>query len=266
MQQPPRPPQPDGQPAGPGRPGRPARGRSGPTRTFGAPAASLTALMALLTVVTGLVEAASLLALGTVFTGMQTGNVLFLAFGTLGEGGLSVVGPATSLGAFVLGALAAARLERRLEAERHRWFVIALLIEAVLVAGAAVTAWDLPPVRSSPTGRHLATIALLAATMGMRNVTAMRVSVPDMPTTLATRAMTAFVAGSALGHDPAFGHARGATARRAGSVVAMFAGGLAGALCIHRGWPLQSLLLTAAALSLLAALARVPQPRLATTR
>ncbi|MFG2295878.1 YoaK family protein [Streptomyces sp. NPDC048603] len=258
--QPPQPPQPDEQPA------RPPAGQPGPARTFGRPLTALAALMAVLTVVTGLVEAASLLALGTVFTGMQTGNVLFLAFGTLGAGGLSVVGPATSLGAFAVGALAGARLERQLEAHRQRWFVIALLIEAALMSVAAVIAWDLEPVRSSPTGRHLATIALLAATMGMRNVTAMRVSVPDMPTTLVTRAMTAFVGGSPLGHDPAFGHVRGATARRAGSVVAMFAGGLAGAAYLRLGWPLQALLLTAAALVLLAALVRVPQPRLTTTR
>ena len=57
----------------------------------------LAPLMAALTLATGLLEAASLLALGPVFTAMQTGNVLFLAFGSVGEGGLSVVAPATSL-------------------------------------------------------------------------------------------------------------------------------------------------------------------------
>ncbi|QES52778.1 DUF1275 domain-containing protein [Streptomyces venezuelae] len=216
--------------------------------------------MAVLTLATGMLEAASLLALGPVFTAMQTGNVLFFAFGTVGAGGLSTVAPATSLVAFVVGAVAGARVEWRLEEQRFRWFLIALLWEAGMVAVAAVTAWGLEPVRSAPSGRHLATIAVLSAAMGVRNVTAMRVSVPDMPTTLVTRAMTAFVGGSLLGHDPAFGHTRGATARRAGSVVAMFAGGLVGAACLHHGVPVHILLLGAAGLALLTGLAYLPFP------
>ncbi|MBT2481565.1 DUF1275 domain-containing protein [Streptomyces sp. ISL-94] len=49
---------------------------------------SLTGLMITLTAVTGLIEAVSLLALGPVFTAIQTGNVLFLAFGLAREGNL----------------------------------------------------------------------------------------------------------------------------------------------------------------------------------
>ncbi|RSS78995.1 DUF1275 family protein, partial [Streptomyces sp. WAC06614] len=42
--------------------------------------------MVVLTGVTGLVEAVSLLALGPVFNAMQTGNLLFLSFGVVGAG------------------------------------------------------------------------------------------------------------------------------------------------------------------------------------
>ncbi|MFJ7153976.1 YoaK family protein [Streptomyces sp. NPDC101118] len=227
------------------------------------PTAGLAPLLALLTVATGIVEAASLLGFGPVFTGMQTGNVLFLAFGTIGEGGLSVVAPATSLGAFVLGAVLAARVEWRLEAHRLRWLIIAMLTEAVLVTAAAAVAWDLEPVRSAPSGRHLAAIAVLSAAMGLRNVTAMRVAVPGMPTTLVTRAMTGFLSGSLIGRDPSFGTAR-ATARRALSVASMFAGGLAGAAFVRAGFPLHVPLLAAAALALLAGLAGLRVPRVYT--
>ena len=119
----------------------------GPTdRTTRRPLAAPTVLMGVLTLATGLIEAASLLALGTVFTACQTGNILFLAFGTVGEGGLSVVAPAASLGAFSVGAVAGARLEWALERRGRRWFVPALLVEAALVTGAALLAWDLEPV------------------------------------------------------------------------------------------------------------------------
>ncbi|MER5928768.1 YoaK family protein [Streptomyces sp. NPDC002054] len=227
----------------------------------GKPVGALAVLMAVLTLATGMLEAASLLALGPVFTAVQTGNTLFLAFGTVGAAGLSVVAPATSLAAFLVGAVAGARVEWRLQEQRFRWFVFALLMEAGMVAVAAVISWGLEPVRSAPSGRHLATVAVLSAAMGLRNVTAMRVSVPDMPTTVVTRAITAFVGGSLLGHDPAFGHTRGATARRAGSVVAMFVGGLIGAACLHHGVPVHILLLTAAGLALLTGLAYLPFPR-----
>ncbi|MFF5449365.1 YoaK family protein [Streptomyces sp. NPDC012888] len=226
------------------------------------PAGALPLLMAVLTLNVGLIEAVSFLALGPVFTGMQTGNVLFLAFGTVGAGGLSVVAPATSVAAFVVGAVTAARLEGWLEQRGHRWFIAGMLVEAALLAVAACVARGLEPVHSAPTGRHLATIAVLSGAMGLRNVTAMRVSVPDMPTTLVTRAMTAFLGGSLLGHDAAFGHGPGATARRSASVLTMFAGGLAGAAWLHGGRPPAALLLCSAGVVLLVATASVRLPRL----
>ncbi|MFJ9641630.1 YoaK family protein [Streptomyces sp. NPDC004244] len=227
-------------------------------------AVALVPYMVVLTVATGLVEAASLLTLGPVFTAMQTGNVLFLGFGLVGEGGLSVAAPAVSLAAFLAGALFGSRLETRLETDRHRWFVIALLAEALLVAAAAATAWGLHPVHRAPTPRHLATIAVLATAMGVRNVTTLRVQVPDLPTTLVTRAMTTLVAGSALGHDALLARGPTATVRRAASVGAMFAGGVAGAAWVHAGWPVAGLLLVASAVVLLVAVAYVPRPRLYT--
>ncbi|MBD3578075.1 DUF1275 domain-containing protein [Streptomyces sp. KD18] len=220
--------------------------------------------MVVLTLTTGLVEAASLLALGPVFTAMQTGNVLFFAFGLAGEGGLSVVAPATSLGAFVAGAVAGARLETRLEADRHRWFVLSLVAEAVLVGAAAVAVWGVAAVHRAPTGRHLAAVGLLSAAMGIRNVTSLRLQVPDLPTTLVTRAMTALLAGSPLGRDSFLARGTAATARRAASVGAMFAGGLAGALWIHADRPVSGLLLLTAGTLLVVAAAYVPGPHLHT--
>ena len=61
-----------------------------------------------LTFTTGLVDAVSYLGLGRVFTANMTGNIVFLGFGIAGSGGLPVVAPLISLGAFLLGAGAGA--------------------------------------------------------------------------------------------------------------------------------------------------------------
>src|SRR4051794_21436442 len=58
----------------------------------------------ILTFTTGLVDAVSYLGLGRVFTANMTGNIVFLGFGIAGSGGLPVLAPLVSLGAFLLGA------------------------------------------------------------------------------------------------------------------------------------------------------------------
>ena len=55
-----------------------------------------------LTFTTGLVDAVSYLGLGRVFTANMTGNIVFLGFGIAGSGGLPVVAPLVSLGAFLV--------------------------------------------------------------------------------------------------------------------------------------------------------------------
>ncbi|MCX4825279.1 DUF1275 domain-containing protein [Streptomyces sp. NBC_01142] len=222
----------------------------------------LTSVMAALTLTTGMVEAVSFLALGPVFTAMQTGNVLLLGFGLAGEGVVSTVAPSLSLAAFVLGALIGARLESVTEARGLRWFVLALLMESALLAGAGFTAWGLGRADGSPSARHIAAAAVVALAMGMRNVTAMRAHVPDMPTTLTTRTLAALASGSSLGHDTALGYgSRGASARRSAGVLAMFAGGTLGAWLLHLQWSPTAVLLLAAALVLAMATASSTAPR-----
>jgi hypothetical protein len=53
--------------------------------------------LSLLTLVTGLVDAACYLGLGRVFTANMTGNVILLAFGAAGAQGLPVLAPTVSL-------------------------------------------------------------------------------------------------------------------------------------------------------------------------
>src|SRR6476469_2310474 len=67
------------------------------------------ALLAL-TFSTGLVDAVSYLGLGRVFTANMTGNIVLLGFGIAGSGGLPVVAPLVSLGAFLGGAAVGGRM------------------------------------------------------------------------------------------------------------------------------------------------------------
>src|ERR1700736_3959950 len=97
----------------------------------------LTRTLLVLTFTTGLVDAVSYLGLGHVFTANMTGNIVLLGFGIAGSGGLPVVAPLVSLGAFLAGAGAGGLLAARL-ADRHpRHLACALAIEVSLLVTAA---------------------------------------------------------------------------------------------------------------------------------
>src|SRR6476469_4023965 len=93
-----------------------------------------------LTFTTGLVDAVSYLGLGRVFTANMTGNVVFLGFGVAGAGGLPVVAPLVSLGAFLLGAGGGGVLADRIGDHHPQHIGRALAIEVSLIGVAAVLA------------------------------------------------------------------------------------------------------------------------------
>jgi uncharacterized membrane protein YoaK (UPF0700 family) len=208
-----------------------------------------------LTFSTGLVDAVSYLGLGHVFAANMTGNIVFLGFGIAGSGGLPVVAPLVSLGAFLAGSAVGGVLVERL-GDRHAQHVArALGIEVALVLAAAIVA-AATQVRPG-TFAGYAVIALLALAMGVRNATARRLGVPDLTTTVLTMTLTGLAADSRVAGGSGEGSLRRSTA-----VLAMLCGALAGALLLEISLVLP--LLAAAALALLAALVYVPVARLAT--
>ncbi|NWF26085.1 DUF1275 domain-containing protein [Streptomyces sp. PKU-EA00015] len=200
------------------------------------PGPALSATLVVLAFATGAVEAVSFLALGPVFTAMQTGNVLFLGFAVAGEGGLSPAVAAVSLAGFALGAVAGSTVESAVDARGRRWFVAALAGEAVLLGLAVLVAWraGVEATGGPLAGPHFAVIALVACAMGVRNVTMLRVHVPDMPTTVATRAMAGLFGGLPFALDTRTPSGARAEGRRVVSVGAMFAGALAGAWLLRQ--------------------------------
>ena len=191
--------------------------------------------LSLLTLVTGLVDAACYLGLGRVFTANMTGNVVLLAFGATGAQGLPVLAPTVSLVVFLVGAAAGGRLASRLvgpagaevpASVRRRWVTITLLLELLLVAVAGVMALGLPV--GGGGARRYVVIGLLAAGLGLQNATVRRLAVPDVTTTVLTLTLTGLAADSWLagGRSPR-------TGRRVAAVGLMAAGALAGALLLR---------------------------------
>src|SRR5215470_10755086 len=152
-------------------------------------------LLILLTIVTGLVDAVSYLALGHVFVANMTGNVVFLGFAVVDAEDFSVPASLTAIAAFLFGALAGGRLAARHGTHRGRLLTATLVIETLLVSFALVVT----PVTvvSALVGQYLI-IATLSIAMGLQNATARRLAVPDLTTTVLTLTLTGFAADSAL--------------------------------------------------------------------
>jgi uncharacterized membrane protein YoaK (UPF0700 family) len=205
-----------------------------------------------LTFTTGLVDATSYLGLGHVFVANMTGNIVFLAFGIAGSGGLPVIAPLISLGAFLVGAGAGGILARKM-ADRHpRHLAWALAIEVSLIAAAAVAAGVIHIRRDAVSGD--AVIALLALAMGLRSATIRRIGVADLTTTVLTMTLTGIAADS-----PLFGGTGKGSTRRTSAVLGMFAGALVGALLVKTSLILP--LAAAATMALAAALLYIPAAR-----
>ena len=179
-------------------------------------------LLLLLTAVTGLIDAVSYLRLGRVFVANMTGNVVFLGFSVSPHSGLSPIASLLALVGFVLGALVGGRLATHLDGRPRQWLVIALGIEAMILAlMAALSGLGIAAYHDN--GRY-ATVVVLAAALGIQNSTVRHLRVPDLTTTVLTLALTGFAADSFIAGGP------GAKAhRRFGSIVAMVAGAAAGA-------------------------------------
>jgi uncharacterized membrane protein YoaK (UPF0700 family) len=181
-----------------------------------------------LTVISGLVDAVSYLGLGHVFTANMTGNVVLLGFAAAGASGFSAAACLTSLGSFLLGAAAAGRAARRLSS-RRQLLAVAMTTEALATAAAAALAFGVAHV--SQGWPRYTIIAVLAFGMGVRNSTIRRLAVPELTTTVLTMTLTGLAADSTLG-----GGTNPQALRRIAAVLAMLAGGFAGAAAfLHAG-------------------------------
>jgi uncharacterized membrane protein YoaK (UPF0700 family) len=208
----------------------------------------LTRTLLVLTLTTGVIDAACYLGLGRVFAANMTGNVVLLGFGIAGATGLPVVAPLVSLGAFLAGAIVGGRMGARL-APKETYLSRAMLSEVGLVALATLIAivFNITPDHFS--GDLI--IALLAFAMGLRNATVRRLKIADLTTTVLTMTLTGLAADSPL----AGGEGKG-NWRRGAAVWSMLLGAVIGALLVKADLAL--VLVAAGALALLTWLVFMP--------
>ncbi|HEX4332369.1 MAG TPA: YoaK family protein [Usitatibacter sp.] len=182
-------------------------------------------LLLLLSVTTGLVDAASVLALGKVFTANMTGNVVFLGFAAAGVPGFKVIPFVVAIASFMVGALVSGRIGNSLVGgTERRWLLTSAIFETVALWLAAAAAVGFSVGDQAPESRLFAIIALTGIAMGFRNGTVRQLKVADLTTTVLTLTLTGLSADStaAGGSNPNW-------LRRTGAVASIFVGAAAGA-------------------------------------
>ncbi len=185
-----------------------------------------TQVLLILTFVTGIVDAVSFLGLGQVFAGMQTGNVVVLGFGIAGAAGAAVSIPLISLGSYLAGGALAALLARPDQSGQRGGLGAAIAIEVGLLNGAALLALAVEIDPGGPSA--YAPVALLSLAMGLRNTVVRGLGDPNLATTVLNLTATALTTPSPLGLASG-----GDLAERAGAMLAILAGALAGALLLE---------------------------------
>jgi uncharacterized membrane protein YoaK (UPF0700 family) len=184
--------------------------------------AVLIRLLLVMTVVTGAVDAVSILRLGHVFVANMTGNVVFLGFAVAGAKGFSVSASLVALGAFLAGAAVVGRHFPSLGRLKMRGLGQLAAAEAALFAAAAAVA-----VTTGGTAARYAMMVLLAVAMGAQNAFVRRLAVPNLTTTVLTMTLTG------LAEDRwDFASATSQTKRELAAVAAIVFGAVLGALLV----------------------------------
>jgi uncharacterized membrane protein YoaK (UPF0700 family) len=208
-----------------------------------------------LTIVTGVVDAVSILSLGRVFVANMTGNVVFVGFALARAPGFSLSASLSALAGFLVGAFGGGFVIARWGSNRGVLlrnvvtFELALLLAAVTVAELANTPFG------SPVKDLIA--ALTAVAMGLQNAAARRLAVPDLTTTVLTMTLTGMAADLRSRNYPVL-------AQRSLAVATMLIGAIGGALLVLHVRPAAALEVAAGLLALVAAgtawTARRPAP------
>jgi uncharacterized membrane protein YoaK (UPF0700 family) len=202
----------------------------------------LPTLMLVMTVLSGMLDAISILSLGHVFVANMTGNLAFSGFALTGAPGFSLTATLSALAAFCVGVVLwrlvpFSRAEARLVLVRN-----AFVFETVLFVAAAITYFAVGE-HPGDTARPIIA-AICAIAMGIQNSLVGRLQVVELTTTVMTKALAGVLINwGTPGNGPA-------VVRQAMSVVALVIGAMIGALLVLRVHP-------GAAVSCVAAIAAV---------
>jgi uncharacterized membrane protein YoaK (UPF0700 family) len=185
-------------------------------------------MMLALTFTTGIVDALGYLGLDRVFTANMTGNVVILAMGLTGVGGLPVVGPVIALALFLVGAAVSGALTRRHRAGWGRTTTAVFATTATIALALGITSLFVRPVPQTPMA-YVVT-AGLAFAMGLQAAAARGLGVKDVTTVVVTSTLTGLAADSRIA-----GGTGENWARRVLAVVLIGVGAATGALLLLLG-------------------------------
>ncbi len=186
-------------------------------------------ILLIMTAVTGMVDAVSILALGHVFTANMTGNVVFLGFAIGGAAGFSVSRSLMALICFAVGALLGGWMTRRMiPQDAGATLVRTLVIETMFFLAAAAVSIGFTAPYADHQQKIFFVIALTAVAMGLRNSVVRKLAIPDLTTTVLTLTIAGFAADSSLagGDNPRW-------QRRGAAILAILAGAAAGAALLR---------------------------------
>jgi uncharacterized membrane protein YoaK (UPF0700 family) len=178
------------------------------------------AILLVLTLATGVVDAVSYVSLDHVFTANMSGNMAILGIGAATDFRL-VLGNVFAFAGFVVGSVIAARLLRALGGSSLRKAKIALALQLsfLLATTLMFSAVDVP----NEPGWRYAACALLALAMGIQTGVARHLKSQDVNTTVATMTLHDLAAASRIA-----GGGSERWRRRAIVVLALFVGAALG--------------------------------------
>jgi uncharacterized membrane protein YoaK (UPF0700 family) len=184
---------------------------------------SLPAILLVLTVVTGTVDAVSILALGRVFVANMTGNVVFIGFALAGAPGFSLMASLSALAGFIVGANLGGLLPDPPAGRKPELLRLGLLIEVGVLGVALIVS----AVAGHPLGDVTRDVVagLAAVALGVQNAVVRRLKVPDLTTTVLTLTLVGIAADIRTTPKPVL-------VRRILAVGTMLAGAAAGALLV----------------------------------
>jgi uncharacterized membrane protein YoaK (UPF0700 family) len=180
----------------------------------------LPAILLGLTLLTGVVDAVSILALGRVFVANMTGNVVFVGFALAGAAGFSLAASLSALAGFIVGAHVGGRLIHRFP-QRPQLIRAGVAVELAALLVALLVAW----VAGLGDVSRDVVAAASAVAMGTQNSVVRALKVPDLTTTVLTLTLTGIAAD--LRTAP-----RHVLVRRVLAVGTMLLGAVVGALLV----------------------------------
>ena len=217
----------------------------------------LPSLLFLLTAVTGVIDAMSLLTLGRVFVANITGTIVTLGLALAGTLGVVRETALAALLTFVIGAYAGGKMIARFGGHRGRLLVRTTAAELVFVLAAIPVAAPLTvSVAPELSVRAVVAATILAFGMGMQIAVVRRLHVPDMNTTVVTMVIIGLAADE-------HGGGRASIVRRLTAVLALLIGAALGAAVVLRAGPAWALAVAALMIVVVLAVAalssRTPQ-------